>query len=274
MHPAAPPDSPARHRTSFLSITPCGIPEPDTLTRVEDPRVKTLRTDAFPVTAATLASIDVFRDVPHALRAQLAGLMRARSCARKATVIRRRDTCTDVYFIVSGVIRVTYYSWAGREVLFRDLGAGQLFGELSALDGAVRSADAWVFKDAILIPLSQTMFHDLLATHPEVARGVMRHLVATVRDLTARVVELSTLGIAMRVRTELLRLADQTGSTSTIAITHDELAKRIGTTRVAVTREIGELIRAGVLERTQPKGGPLKIVSVPALRRMLGDDAR
>jgi CRP/FNR family transcriptional regulator, cyclic AMP receptor protein len=236
---------------------------------MNDAQEMTVQADPFSVTAATLASIDVFRDVPYALRTQIARPLRARRCARKAVIIRRQDTCTEVFFIVSGVIRVTYYSWAGREVLFRDLVAGQLCGELAALDGTVRSADAWVFKDAIIIPVAQTAFHELLAAHPMVARGVMRHLAATVRDLTARVVELSTLGIAMRVRMEVLRLAEQSGPTSTIAITHEELAKRIGTTRVAVTREIGELIRTGVLERPQRKGGSLKISSIAGLRGLL-----
>ena len=41
----------------------------------------------------------------------------------------------DVYLVRSGAIRVTLYSGDGREVIIRDQGVGNFFGELAAVDG-------------------------------------------------------------------------------------------------------------------------------------------
>src|SRR4029078_3310719 len=50
------------------------------------------------------------------------------------------DTSNDVFFITAGEARVRIYSRARKAVTFTDLGAGDMFGEYAAIDGARRSA--------------------------------------------------------------------------------------------------------------------------------------
>ena len=45
-----------------------------------------------------------------------------------------------MFFLVSGEARVIVYSMAGKVVSFNDLGPGDMFGELPAIDGRPRSA--------------------------------------------------------------------------------------------------------------------------------------
>ena len=92
-----------------------------------------------------------------------------------------------------------------------------------------------------------------------------------VRSLSDRVVELSTLGIANRIHAELLRLArhsEVTGNTAALipTPTHAELASRVSTQREAVTKEIGRLVRAGILARGH---GLLRVVDVERLETMV-----
>jgi CRP-like cAMP-binding protein len=61
-----------------------------------------------------------------------------RSLAPDQTVISRDADDRNVYFIVSGRVRATMYSHAGRQVTFRDQVAGEFLGELSAIDGEPR----------------------------------------------------------------------------------------------------------------------------------------
>src|SRR5262249_32302676 len=45
------------------------------------------------------------------------------------------DKSDDVFFIVLGEVRVTIYSSVGKAVSFRELPAGEMFGEFPAIDG-------------------------------------------------------------------------------------------------------------------------------------------
>ena len=47
----------------------------------------------------------------------------------------------EVFFIISGEVRVDIYSLAGKVVSFRELGPGEVFGEYPAIDRGPRSAD-------------------------------------------------------------------------------------------------------------------------------------
>ena len=64
----------------------------------------------------------------------------ARECAwRNFTagqhIITRDANDRNVYFVVSGRVRVTSYSKAGRQVTFHDLEQGDFLGEMAAIDG-------------------------------------------------------------------------------------------------------------------------------------------
>ncbi len=57
---------------------------------------------------------------------------------------------SDLHLIVSGTVRITIYSAAGRQVTFNDEVSGGALGYLSAIDGEPRSTDA-VALDSVLI---------------------------------------------------------------------------------------------------------------------------
>ncbi|EER61767.1 cyclic nucleotide-binding protein, partial [Acidovorax delafieldii 2AN] len=112
----------------------------------------------------------------------------------------------EVYFLVSGRVRLTTYSAHGREVSFRDCEPGAHFGELSAIDGLPHPADAVTLEPSLLASLSPKAFVALLQREPVVAVHMMRDLAAMVRGLTERVIDLSTLGVHTRLHAELLDL--------------------------------------------------------------------
>lgn len=168
-------------------------------------------------------------------------------------LLRSEDT-SDVYFLVSGQLRVTTYSANGRQITFRDLQDGEYFGDISAIDGKPRSADGVTLKPTVVASLDRSGFLELLRLETNVAERVMRNLAALVRQLSDRVIDLSTLGVQNRVHAELLRLARSAGVADNRARldpapTHAELASQISTNREQVTRELNALRRDGVLAK-------------------------
>jgi CRP/FNR family transcriptional regulator, cyclic AMP receptor protein len=199
---------------------------------------------------------------------------RFRHYERNTTIVDYQDNKTDVFFIVNGHVRVTIFSKAGHEVSFRDLNAGELFGELAAIDGKPRAANVVALTDCVLASMSESALWDTLHRHQSMADAMLRLLVSNVRALTERVFELSTLTVRNRIHAELLRLARQSDKGArplTIApmLTHAELASRLSTHREAVTRELSQLARLGLIERS---GNDLVIPDIEALERLVAND--
>ena len=204
---------------------------------------------------------------------QLAQRCQWRSVPAGTPLLLRSEEKSDIYFLVSGQLRVTTYSAGGRQITFRDLNAGEHLGEIAAIDGRPRSADAVTLKPSVVASLDRVAFLELLRDEPTVAERVMRNLTALVRQLSERVIDLSTMGVQNRVHAELLRLARDAGLQDNSARldpapTHAELASRVSTNREQVTREINALQRAGILEKD---GKALVVRDVQRLVAMLAE---
>jgi CRP/FNR family transcriptional regulator, cyclic AMP receptor protein len=162
------------------------------------------------------------------------------------------DQDTSVILIEAGEVRVTLYSDDGREVSVRTLTAGDLFGDLAAIDGGARSAAGVAITDVICRVIPQQTFLGAIDVGTEERDWFNRRLVSEVRRLTERVFELSALSVRARLHCELLRLAKEHDGPRRIIRslpTHSELAARIGATREAVTRELSALEARRLIRR-------------------------
>jgi CRP-like cAMP-binding protein len=202
----------------------------------------------------------------------------ARECAWRTYaagqhLITRESDDRDLYLVVSGRVRVTTYSAGGRQVTFRDIGAGECFGEFAAIDGKQRSADVVALESGLLAAMPPGVLWRLVREEPLVAERMLLQLASLVRGLTERVIDLSTLGVQNRIHAELLRLAREvgvTGNTARIdpAPKHSDVASRVSTYREQVTRELSALVKAGILERGEHA---LVIRDLARLERLVED---
>ena len=202
---------------------------------------------------------------------RIAALCSWRTVAAKKPVFTRTSPGNDVYFLLSGQVRITTYSEQGRETAFRDYTGGEHFGDLSAIDGAQRSADVIALQDSQLISMTRADFLAVLAHDPALALRMMQHLTQLVRQLTCRVVELSTLSVPTRLHMELLRLAQPVQPDGSARIdpspTHAALASQISTNREQVARELSALTQQGLLKKEGRR--VLHIASVHALQALV-----
>jgi CRP/FNR family cyclic AMP-dependent transcriptional regulator len=203
--------------------------------------------------AQPVASMDLFRGMDGERVRAIEPLIRSRTFKAGHTVVSHQDDSHDVFFILAGRLRVTIYSDRGREIAFRDLDAGQSFGELAAIDGKPRSANVIALTDAVVGHMTAAEFRDTLRHSPEVAEAALRKLAALVRALSQRVEE-ATLAVPVRICHELLRVAHGHMIGPKVARImpapkHAEIASRVGTHREAVSRVISELTRRGILRK-------------------------
>lgn len=206
-----------------------------------------------------LRGIAILQGLDDEVLQEVARACRFQRVRARQTVMSRADTDRDCCLVLSGRLRVVALSPSGREVSFRDAGAGETLGEMAALDGRPRSASVVALQESLLARISPADLQMLMRKHWPVCERLLQHLARAVRALTERVYELSTLGVQQRLCAELLRLAlAGEGATGERVVlhglpSHKELAARIGTSREQVTRELGELLRLGLLQHDGPE---------------------
>jgi CRP-like cAMP-binding protein len=215
-----------------------------------------------------LRDIALFADLSEDELVRIAERCRWIDCAAGRHIVDHLDETTDCFLITSGSVRVIVNSSSGKEITFRDIGAGEIVGELSALDGRPRSASVVALTDARIARLPSIHLWDILQRRPDVAAVLIRRLTALVRQMSDRVVAITALPVGPRVQAELLRLALEVGVTDNRAVirgapTHAEIASRVAARREAVSRELSRLADAGVVDR---RGRDLVVSDVAALR--------
>ena len=186
-------------------------------------------------------------------------------------IVARNSPDRDVHFVVSGRVRVTSFSAGGRQVTFRDEEAGDMIGDLAALDGQPRSADVLALEDVLVASLTPEHFRALIASEPLVRERVLQRLAGLVRMLSQRVIDLSTLGVQNRIHAELLRLARLHGAEGNRvrlepAPKHADIASQVSTYREQVTRELSALTKQGLLRKD---GAALVLTDVARLARIV-----
>jgi len=166
------------------------------------------------------------------------------------------DPSTDVYFLVSGDVRILMRTAAGKEVILGEMRGGQLFGELSAIDGVKRSANVTALTRGEVCVMPAAIFREVLYHSPVVAERMFRILTNRIRDLNARVMEHTVLDLRHRLYSELLRMSvPRSGHEGQRVVTpppyHHVLAGRIGCRREQVTREFSTMTQDELIERTR-----------------------
>ena len=224
--------------------------------------------------AAGLDRIELLRPLSADQRAAVARQCRWRRFAPDEQLIDHWAETRDVGFVVEGRVRVLSHSAGGREISFSDIDAGEVVGEMSALDGRPRSASVVALEEGALIAfLPAKPFQTLVAAHPELAMAMMLRLCDKLRGATDRIMELSTLGANNRVHAELLRLARRASRQGASAVitpipVHSDIAARVSTTRETVARVLSDLTRDGMLER---RSDALVVRDLPRLELLVED---
>ena len=223
-----------------------------------------------------LSRFPLLRDADPGLLAEASRHARWRRAQPGEAVIDYDDTSDDVFLIISGTVRIAVHSASGQEVILGEAAAGEIFGEMAAIDGLSRSANVTAIHSSVLCSLPPGIFLNLVLKTPSAGLQLLRLLTSRLRLLDARNVEMAVLPVRHRLVAELLRLGrpreDGQLRISPPPAQH-VLAARIGARREAVSRELSALQREGLATADRrsivlPKPDALR----EALRRAMGGD--
>ena len=201
-----------------------------------------------------LSSLPLFADLTEDQLAQIAKRIQRRTFAFGITLFHQDMPGTMMYMIESGSVRVISIGRTGQELTLNVLGPGELFGELSLLDGQQRSATAITLAPTVAWLLSQADLKEFMHKYPPVNQAMILILVERVRSIARRLEAMTFQDVLGRLAYELLSLAERSGQPSdkgieiTSPLTQVDLATMVGATRESVNKSVSILRSKGLID--------------------------
>lgn len=186
-------------------------------------------------------------------RAALLALGTRRHFSPGETVIHEGDTTTEVTLLIDGCTKVLGDTADGQRVLLAIRVAGDLVGELAALDDRPRSATVTAVTPVTGRVIAQRAFLRLLDERPELARLVHRSVADKLRMATRHRVDVGRTAPVLRLARLLAQLAAAHGRPTSrgvlidVPISQTELAALVGTSEPSVQRALKHLREGGAV---------------------------
>lgn len=194
-----------------------------------------------------LAGLILFANLEPEQLEHIALRVQRRTFAMGVTLFHQDMPGTMMYMIESGSVRVISIGRTGQELTLNVLGPGEIFGELSILDGQQRSATAITLAPTVVWLLSQADLKEFMSKYPPVNQAMIQILVERVRATARRLEAMTFQDVLGRLAFELLSLAERSGQPFeegieiTIPLTQVELATMVGATRESVNKAVSVL---------------------------------
>ncbi|MBX7148597.1 DUF1003 domain-containing protein [bacterium] len=113
---------------------------------------------------------------------ELAFLFMESVCSEGETLFEFGDTGDTLYLLVSGHVELSVRDHTGQKVILKVANPGDLFGELSLMDGGPRTATATALEDCVLASLTHDNFIAFLQRKPEAALDLLSVLAGQIRQ--------------------------------------------------------------------------------------------
>jgi CRP-like cAMP-binding protein len=201
-----------------------------------------------------LSRVSLFSDLSPAEVEEINEISFSKEVSADEILFFEDDPGEAIYLILEGMVKITKISTKGREKTLAILESGDLFGEMSLLDGGLRSATAQVLKPAKLLLIHRQGFLQLLHRNPEISSKIIAVLSQRLRETNQQLKNAHFKTVTERVKDYLKKLAKEKGESTKDGtlikqyLTHHELANLVGTSRESMTRTLHKLEEQGWLK--------------------------
>lgn len=114
-------------------------------------------------------------------RERLLAAMRAEQYPADTTIFRYGDPSDSMFIVTSGRVEIFVRDPIGEKIVVATVGPGELFGELSLLDGGTRSASAVALEDITVTEIDRATLHHFLENNPDISLHFIQVLAKRLR---------------------------------------------------------------------------------------------
>jgi CRP/FNR family cyclic AMP-dependent transcriptional regulator len=223
----------------------------------------------------SLKRIPIFRELESDALGEIAQIARAKVYQPRVQVFQQGDQSDSVFIIQSGYLKVAVSGPGGSLSTLAVMGVGEIFGELSLLDGGPRSGTVTTMSRTDLLAIDREPFLRLIEAQPRVGIAIMGVLARRLRRISERSDDLTGMRVSKRLAKQLLSLAENHGvrvgpsrMRLGVKMSQRELGELVGATRESVNKHLRAWQEEGVLSE---ENGFLVTTNLELLRAIAAD---
>ncbi|MFE0591247.1 Crp/Fnr family transcriptional regulator [Micromonospora echinospora] len=181
------------------------------------------------------------------------------------------DSSTDAFVVLGGCVKVLGGTVDGRTVLLSLRGAGDMVGELAAMNGTPRSASVFAATAVRVRVIPARSLRTFMAERPEAATAIHASVADKFRRATRHRVDFTTASTLVRLALALQHLAEAygrpyaSGVRIEVPLSQPELASLVGVSDPSLQRAFRRLREHGLIKTEYRR----QIVCRPDLLRHL-----
>ena len=206
------------------------------------PQDRTGEARSFPSSKlAVLRKHPIFCDLDSEAFDQLCRYAKHAALKRGATICSKGDPGNSLVAVISGTVKISVSSAEGRSAILNLIGPGEIFGEMSVLDGQPRSADATANTNCEIFIIDRREFLPFVRSQPSLAMKFIELLCTRLRWTSDQVEQIILQNLPGRLASALIRLTEKhklAPGGRTIAVTQQEISEMVGMTRESINKQL------------------------------------
>ena len=188
-------------------------------------------------------------------------------------IISDPDNPHAIWLVKKGLVSLTYGDIAGRDATVLLLGPGDLFGSMMETDDLDYSQNIVALRPTVLCRMTRPQMDALLHKFPDLGYRLTKFSWRRIARLQQRLAEIMTKSVKVRLATLLLNLAEEYGEDRAdgarsvgLTITHDDLARLVGSSREMVSKVMGGFRERDLIRSSRKQ---VDLLDREALRRII-----
>ncbi|ASS74616.1 hypothetical protein CIG75_06295 [Tumebacillus algifaecis] len=221
-----------------------------------------------------LRGVGLFRELSEEFLKMIASITHLKAVARGETIFFEGDPYTAMYVVRSGKVRLTKSTAEGKEMIVYIRQDGEPIGAAMLFLEHPYPATAQAIEDSEVWQIPHVELEHLVRQNPDLSIAIIRLLGERLLQTQAQMRDLALQDKWGALISTLQRLIEEYGRVTTkgtvldLNLSHQELAKMIGSTREGVNRMMSQLKKAQILDVVR---GEITVYDAKKLQLFLKD---
>lgn len=200
-----------------------------------------------------LAEVDIFQDLSPAEMVALAAALPMRTYATGEILYSPHSPVETLFILKRGRVRVFRVAADGRALTTAIITPGTIFGEMDLLGQRMYDSFAEALEESVICVVSRSDAQRFLLGDPRIATRIAEILGRRLAEMERRLSDSVFKTVPQRIAATLTTLAGQERRfavgprTAQVALTHEQLAALVGTSRETATKVLGDFADRGLL---------------------------